>query len=141
MYLLNYLENKEKIKSLYQKQYNVDLSTIVQGYNWYSLVFTDNDEIVAECSVAINECGYFQIDDVEVNTCYRGNGYCQVLVKMVIDNLLVEKISKGVTIISETSTPQNTCYKKVFDMFSDNGHKVVTFEDHQDRQFYRTILF
>lgn len=138
MHLLNYRENKQRIEYLYQKQYNLDLSTIVEGYNWYSLVL--GDIIVAECSVSINDCGYFQIDDVEVSPFYRGNGYCQAIVKMVIDNLLM-KAAKGVSIISDPSTAQDSCYKNVFTWFSNNGQEVVTFKDNDTNQIYRMIKF
>lgn len=134
MYLLSHRKNKHEMEAVYWKQSNLDISSVVSGmYDWYALVV--DDEIRAECGVVLNACSYFEIDDVEVIEEARGQGYCQKLLQLVLQDLLLTIGYNGVTIQAKKNTPQDSCYFNAFAKY-----KNVVFDSDED---YRscTLVF
>lgn len=115
MYLLSHRKHKYEMEEIYWKQYDLDIYSIDGGFDWYSLV--SEDRIIAECSVVLNACGYFQINDVDVVQETKKQDYCQKMLKMVIDDLSLTKGTNGVTIQTGINTPQDSCCFNVFSKY------------------------
>ena len=103
----NYKDNKE-----YPPEYQY--KCILESDYWFTLYDTKTDNIIASCSICIENDNIYEINDVLVEEKYRGNNYSILLIMNVLHYLELNKNNLLIKIHSEINSDAYYCYKKIF---------------------------
>jgi predicted GNAT family N-acyltransferase len=111
----------KKIYELFEHNF---ISDIEYQYNcilfedYYFILYDQlNNNIIAECSVSIENKNIYEINNVLVEEKYRGNNYSVLLILNVLHYFEQQNKNVLIKICAENNSNAYYCYKKIFDQY------------------------
>jgi GNAT superfamily N-acetyltransferase len=108
------INRMESPNNVIQSMYKQHEFKIISRLDFWFVLHT-NDEIIAECSVIIENDNIFEINDVLVNEKHRGNNYATLLLLNIL--LYFEEQNKKLMIkicCEKNNIPAFKTYEKIF---------------------------
>jgi len=107
--------NDEVVRLFKRYKENLSYNDIMALYCDFFFILYDEKDVIAECSVSIENEGVIEINDVFVYERFRGKRYSELLILNVLYHFAGKKETTMVKICCELhNIPAYQCYKKMF---------------------------